>query len=240
MTRLLHDEVSEEETALLNLAEATLSEHAPVPLRTQPLRRHQIWWSRPVWKFAAVAASLVLILGASWMFLFNPSLEPNSASLPPRTLEARISGEPYSEFLRTRTGATAETGKVSPEALNRLGADRHEAGKFCLEQNDIGDALIQLEAAEQTGPDSPEIRNDLGVAYMESAAEGNLEKAAREFQRALELNPRYEPARFNLVLAYEREGDFSQARQQMEEYLRLDSKSSWAKEVQAKLQLLKR
>ena len=103
--------------------------------------------------------------------------------------------------------------------------------------NDVAAAVIHLEMAEATAPNSVELHNDLGVAYMESTGDSALDKAIGEFQRALDLNPHY--ARFNLALAYEREGKFSQAEQQLHEYLQLDASSSWAKEVRSKLQLLK-
>ena len=75
---------------------------------------------------------------------------------------------------------------------------------------------------------------------MESTGNGGLENAVTQFKRALELNPGYPPARFNLALAYERLGDFSHAREQLNLYLQRDANSGWAGEVRSKLQLWNR
>jgi tetratricopeptide (TPR) repeat protein len=74
---------------------------------------------------------------------------------------------------------------------------------------------------------------------QESTGDSALDRAIGEFQRALDLNSRYAPARFNLALAYEREGKFPEVEQQLQEHLQLDASSNWAKEVRSKLQLLK-
>src|SRR5207249_5057464 len=101
----------------------------------------------------------------------------------------------------------------------------HEIGRFYLQHNDFEKAVVPLEQAKERRPDSVEISNDLGIAYMESASDGALENAIRQFRQALEVNPGYPPARFNLALAYERLGDFSHAREQLSLYLQLDANS---------------
>src|SRR5205085_10754831 len=106
-------------------------------------------------------------------------------------------------------------------------------------RNEFAKAVSQLEQALQNAPLSLEISNDLGVAYMESGSAEGLAKALDQFQRALTLNPRYEPALFNMVLAYERLGRFAEAEQPSKRYLEIDAESAWAKEVQAKLQFWK-
>jgi tetratricopeptide (TPR) repeat protein len=230
--------VSADEASILDKAEADLPSRAPVSLSPTLETPQQSWW--PVWKSTVIAASFALAAGAIWVLFFAPSADRQERyGAAGRTLEARLSGQPYSEFVRTRTGASSESGRQAGEKLDRISGDHYEIGKFYLMDNNVADAVIHLEMAEATSPNSVEIHNDLGVAYMESTGDSALDKAIAELQRALNLNPRYEPARFNLALAYEREGKFSQAEQQLQEYLRLDASSSWAKEVRSKLQLLK-
>jgi tetratricopeptide (TPR) repeat protein len=252
---LMDENVSTDEASILDKAEASLPSRAPVnipPGTVKPLdgcalsglhslRSSRSGRQRLVSKWPYIAASLVLSAGAIWaLFSGQGPLRPEPSVPSVRTLEARLSGQAYSEFVPTRTGESRETEAQAGKTLNRISGDHHEIGTFYLQHRDVAEAVAQLEAAKAAAPNSVEIHNDLGVAYIESPGESALEKAVSELQRALELNPRYEPARFNLALAYEREGKFAQSEQQLQEYLQLDASSDWAKEVRTKLQLLKR
>jgi tetratricopeptide (TPR) repeat protein len=242
LVRLLDENVSAEESAILDGVEARLASHSPIPsYPPSVVKPAASSWAQSGWRLTAVAASLVLAAGTIWVLFFTPMAGRNEQSaVSGRTLEARLAGQPYSEFIHTRTGATPENSREAGDELNRLSADHHEIGKFYLQHNKISEAIGQLETAEQASPNAIEVRNDLGVAYMESPGDVALEKAIREFQQALDWNPRYEPARFNLALAYERAGDFSQAEQQLRQYLQIDANSNWAREARSKLQVLKR
>lgn len=239
LVRAMDEAVSEGEASVLDRAEAGLPRNAPLPFRPAVVHVSRPWWLKPVVKLTAIAATLVLAAGAIWILVSGETgQQQQQALVSGRALEARISGEPYSEFVRKRQAAP-ESPHAAGSELNRFGTDPHEIGRFYLKHADITGAVVQLEAAEKAAPDSVAIHNDLGVAYMESAGDAALEKAVHEFQRALDLDSGYEPARFNLALTYEREGKFSEAVQQLQEYMRLDVNSGWANEARAKVQLLK-
>jgi tetratricopeptide (TPR) repeat protein len=241
LVQILDEDVLPEELAILD----TVGTAAPHPghIAAQPLNLYARFcqWLRPGWKLAVVSASAIMIVAASWTLLFkNSSDTALQLARSERTFEARLAGQPYSEFVRTRTGSVTNNAASGNDELRRLGANHVEMGRFYLQQEEFAKAIAQLEDAKKQKPDAIEICNDLGVAYMESALDGSLEKAVDQFRRALQLNPRYEPALFNLALAYERMGHFSEAGQELRLYLQTDSDSDWAKEVKSKLQLWKR
>ena len=68
---------------------------------------------------------------------------------------------------------------------------------------------------------------------------GKLE-AGQEFRHALNLDPAFAPAVFNLALFYERTNAAEQAAVQWKRYLQLDPNSDWAREARDRLQGLSR
>jgi tetratricopeptide (TPR) repeat protein len=240
LVRMLDEDVLPEESAILNRIEIAALQPGTM---TEPLNLYRRFcqWLRPRLKLAVVSATVTIIVATSLTLLFkNSSDTAVQLARSERTFEARLSGQPYSEFVRTRTGPVLDSPGSGNDALDRLGANHVEMGRFYAQHEEFAKAIAQLEEAKKLNPDSIEICNDLGVAYMESALDGSLEKAVDQFRRALQLNPRYEPALFNLALAYERLGQFSEAEQELRLYLQNDSDSDWAKEVKSKLQLWKR
>jgi len=187
-----------------------------------------------------VSIGVIVVAAATLILVRDGSLNaPHAAGTAQRTFEARYSGQPYSEFIHTRTASAEDHVVVGEDELKRMSQNRYEVGRFYLQHDDFGNAVAQLEEAKLKQPFSAEISNDLGVAYLESGTEGALQKALAEFQRSLQINPRYQPALFNMALAYERLGQFAAAEQQLSLYLQIDPDSDWAKEVKSKLQLLK-
>ena len=238
LIRVMDENVSPEELAIIDRIEISRS---GAGLRvTQPLHGYDFvtQWLKPGWKPMLVFASMAVIVAAA--LLFNSRFStPAPVSSSERTFEARLSRQPYSGFTRTRTGAaTAEPASANDE-LNRLGANHAELGRFYLQHTEFVKAVAELENAGKQNPDSVEICNDLGVAYMESADDRLLEKALGQFQRALQLNPKYGPALFNLALVHERLGHFADAEQELKSYLQIDPDSGWAQEVKARLPLSK-
>jgi tetratricopeptide (TPR) repeat protein len=74
------------------------------------------------------------------------------------------------------------------------------------------------ETAEKV-PDSPRVRGGLGLAYQQM---DRLPEAAREFERAIELNPRLVDAHFSLAYVYEKSGRTEEAIAAYERVVRLD------------------
>jgi len=244
LVRVLNENPSPDEIAIIDSIESNHSSgRGRFEAPSLSLYQRFCRWAAPAWKVAAVSVSLIMLVAITWAFYLRDGNEKAlRVAVSERTIEARLSGQPYSEFIHTRTGSVADghaSGPSSDDQLKRFNADPHELGRFYLEHDEFAKAVAQLEEVIQTAPASAEISNDLGVAYMESGGDGSLEKALVQFQRALQLNPRYEPALFNMALAHERLGHFSDAEQQLKLYLQFDSDSDWAKEVKSKLQLLK-
>jgi tetratricopeptide (TPR) repeat protein len=157
-----------------------------------------------------------------------------------RPFEARISGQPYQPLVQTRGPDEPQVayGPLAGE-MTRLNAAGHEMGRFYLLQKDFDRALAYLEVAEQEIGAGPNVHNDLGVAYLERGT-GQLERAAAEFRHALELDPDFAPAAFNMALFYERSGRLNEAETQWRRLLQMDSGSAWVDEARSKLEGISR
>lgn len=238
--RMLNGEVdSTEATAVQEVTERWTKTKREIPRRTGTL-------SNWLLGFVAVAAVLVVAV-VSARVLLDRQAQPKSASevvqlllAQHRPFESRMANEPHLPILRTRgtDDPGVAYGLIAGE-LTKLSANSHEMGRFYLLQRDFAHAIPYLEIAGREVGAGPDVHNDLGVAYMESDA-SRVEKAAEEFRRALELDPAFAPAVFNLALLYERLNNAKQASLQWKHYLQLDPNSEWAKEANTRLQGMNR
>lgn len=238
LVRVTSSDLSPEEAAIVDSVEASMGKGHQLPVQAPAAHRWSSWWSMLGWRFAAVAGGVLGAIGLIW-FAFA-GLNPGPAAqlaLADRPFEARLADHSYAPFERTRAGRN-EAARSEPDSQLSVGSAGNETlGRFYLAHGDSTNAIKYLELAAKNAPDSPSVRNDLGVAYLESGNEFGLTKAASEFRQALTLNERYEPALFNLAIAYERLGYLPEAQQHLKLYLQIDSQSLWAQEVKAKLQL---
>ena len=238
--RMLNQEVNGEEAAAVETIKDRWNRtKREVPRRTGTL---------PSWLFGLAAVAAVLVLAVlSVRALLDRQVRPKSASeivqlllAQQRPFEARLADEPHLPIRRTRGAEDPGVayGLIAGE-MTKLSANSHEMGRFYLLQKDFAHAIPYLEVAGREVGAGAEVHNDLGVAYLE--ADGSrLDRAAEEFRRALDLNPAFAPAVFNLALLYERTNAADQAELQWKRYLQLDPNSDWGKEARTRLQGLSR
>jgi len=237
LMRVMDDDLAPDEAAVIDCVEAFGPRRFPLFREPLGISEKLQSWFRPGWRLASITAGLMVVLfGAALAFWWTPASQPVLLSSVERTFEARMADEPWSKFVRTRSQSRSETDRSGPGELARLRANNADIGIFYLMSNNFAQAVSFLEAAVKEQPASSQLRNDLGVAYMESGTDGSLQKALGEFEEALRLTPKYGPALFNLALVYERLGQFPEAEQRFRLYLQTDQDSGWAKEVKSKIQ----
>jgi tetratricopeptide (TPR) repeat protein len=238
--KILSADVSAEETgAVQMIAQQWDSAKHAMPRRTGMLQTR-------LFRFVAIAAVLVVAIIAVRV-LTEQQPQPKSASeivqlllAQQRPFESRLANEPHLPIVRTRGAEDPgpSYGLIAGE-MTRLSADSHQMGRFYLLQKDFGRAIPYLRIAEREVGAGPEVHNDLGVAYLEGNG-ARIEKAADEFRHALDLDPAFAPALFNLGLFYERTSLPERAAVQWQRYLQLDPNSGWGKEARSRLQGLSR
>ena len=240
--RLLDEDVTVDETTVIQLVTAEWDKKS----KERMVPRTGTWKS---WFLACSAVAAVLIMGlVSFQFVSNRTGGADSPGevvqlllSQQRPFELQMSNQPHLPILRTRgTDDPGVSYGLLAGELTRLSADSHQMGRFYLLQKDFNRAIGYLELAEREVGARAEIHNDLGVAYLEGGGESRLQKAAQEFRHALETDPSFAPAVFNLAIFYERTGAGPDAESQWKRYLQLDSNSAWSVEATTRLRNLSR
>lgn len=75
------------------------------------------------------------------------------------------------------------------------GARHYRNGSDALERGEVGQAITELEQAAVLLPEASEVRNHLGIAYLEA---GRSDEALREFEEAVSLDCTNDAAVHNL------------------------------------------
>ena len=198
------------------------------------------------WMLVLGGIVAVLVLAAGIRELVDHMGEPRSANevvqllldQHHRPFEGRLSGQPALPFLATRGPEDSETTNFGLLAgqMTRLSATSSEMGQFYLLQRKFDRAIDYLQPVARESGATPEIHNDLGVAYLESGGAQNLQKALNEFRLALAVKPDFAPASFNLALVYERMRDTVGERLELIHFLKIETDPAWAEQARVKFE----
>jgi len=88
------------------------------------------------------------------------------------------------------------------------GQAHHGLGLLAMKSGDTAEGLVHLQAASKALPTDPDVRNDLGFAFMQAR---RLDDARFELMTALDLSPNHPRAARNLVILLLRQGEAAQA-----------------------------
>ena len=232
--RLLQADLDEEEVEL----ERAAAQWERRNLQPVPTRRSGEIWKRASYAFVGIAAVLVLaFLFRGFFFVGQPTAEDIIQALLERNrpFDAQMSRQPYVALTMTRSSETGPKFELLAEEMTKRAADAYRLGRFYLIEGNYTKAIDELRTAAEDPNAPPEVHNDLGVGYLQRYGEGDLERARREFESALNKDKGFPPAIFNLSLLYERNGMSADAEQHWQRYLELDSDSGWAQEVRKKV-----
>jgi tetratricopeptide (TPR) repeat protein len=119
------------------------------------------------------------------------------------------------------SGDAREAIDLYVEALTtwpHLTAARIKLGRLFLTLRDYIRAQEYLEAAVANDPGSPDLMNDLGVAYFHQR---RITTAMKQFKSAAQIDDRFAPSYFNLALCYLSMADQNSARDYLHKYLTL-------------------
>jgi CHAT domain-containing protein/tetratricopeptide (TPR) repeat protein len=208
----------------------------------------------PRWAFAV---ALLLLVGSSgWWFLSSRQSQSADRLLAEayaqqRTLAMRIPSAQFGQ-LRVERGSdrsrlTRPSALLEAEAIIAREISRHPdsavwlqaKGRADLMDGNYAAAIESLQRAADIQPDSSSVSIDLASAYFQR---GETESRNADFGKAVELlgkvllrQPDDQVALFNRAIAFERMSFFSQAIEDWEHYLRLDSKGDWSNEARDRL-----
>jgi tetratricopeptide (TPR) repeat protein len=235
LMRLLDEEARPDEASELQVITTEWDKRR----QAAPRRTRSSW----LWTIGGIAAALIIGV-ISLQLMLRPVAEPASATevvqlllSQNRPFEPRMSDQPHLPIVRTRgPGDPGVAYGLLAGEMTRLAASSHEMGRFYLLQRDFQTAIEYLRMAEREPGAPAAMHNDLGVAYLESGGEANIQKAMNEFRHALTLDLSYAPSVFNLAVLFERTGTVAEAEAQWRKFLQIESESPWSAEAKSRLE----
>jgi len=147
--------------------------------------------------------------------------EPNGAMMPdvsqtlekaqkePENFDAQIkAGNMYVQIQRIEKAVeffnkAASLKPTENEKIVQLGNSFFDIGEF-----EKADAYYSQ--ALEKNPNDISVRTDLGITFVERK-NPDYDRAIKEFQTSLQLNPKHEPTLYNLAIAYFKKGDSANA-----------------------------
>lgn len=243
-----------------------LNERKKLPLK-EPKKGGPGGGKSPFTSYLAIAASIVLVAGASFgvwrVFFYQPDLNKGLVALrlafsKERPLEARLSDFNYAPLPNQRGGPSKVdylqrdiAFSLLPKEVseNPSAPSHHALGQYYLAEHKFDQAIDQFNKALGLDPNNAKIHSDLGAALLEQGkiqSSGpdkgkELETFARSlghFNRALELYNSLLEAHFNRALVSQHMMPSQQAQAAWREYLQRDASSPWADEARRNLKLL--
>jgi CHAT domain-containing protein len=216
------------------------------------------WWETRAFLIqlaGTLSVAAILILGALWMTVFEPSRAVNrllsDAYSEQRTIAVRMADARYAqveafrgpELSRLRRPTSLLEAEVTiAKALSRKPDDPFwldAQGRADLMDENYSSALSALERAHRFSPEDQNIAVDLSTAYF---LRGEVLKRSEDYGQAEELlgqvlakNPRNGLALFNRAINSERLLLYEQAVSDWHRYLEIDPNSPWSEEARKRL-----
>lgn len=172
-----------------------------------------------------------------------------SLGLSRRPLEGRLSKLNYRQYITGRKLTRSGRRKIEAIGQNKAktqGSSLGHSDKAFLHilMGNIQEAILELRRSTTGTTETAQNFSDLSAVLVERANDLNnpldFVLALNASARAVELEPSLEVGRFNLALSLEKCLLFHESIRAWEEYLHLDSNSSWASEARSHLATLKR
>ncbi|HEX3579294.1 MAG TPA: zf-HC2 domain-containing protein [Thermoanaerobaculia bacterium] len=203
--------------------------------------------NRNWWMGIAAALILVAAIGTLTYQRFHVRLgdvKQEYAKVKNRPLEARLSGFDYVPHVVKRGGDDDDhdtqldvmKGKAA-ELMELQGTDAktlHARGiGFLLAADDPKKSIPDLQAAAERDPNNATYQNDLAAAMIAAGSNNPaiLQRALAACDRALHIDSRSPDALFNRAVVLQDLGRDAEALAAYEQYLKVDSTSSWAAEA---------
>ena len=216
------------------------------------------WWKGPFSRrraaFAVLAFGIVVMVGWSASRMLRP---PSAEQLlaraytERRTIQVRIAGAKFAPMRVERSAGGSNLDK-SPSLLKAeavIGENLRKnandpswldaRARADLLDGNYESAIKSLQQALETQPDSPQLLTDLASAYFERAESANRPidygHAIEALGQALAKAPDDPVALFNRALISERMFLYTQAVDDWQHYLRVDSQGEWADDARKRL-----
>jgi hypothetical protein len=201
----------------------------------------------------ATVGLVISAIAITGVFILTGGQSPSEAGMEAlriavnkeRYTEARISGGlPYSRYAGTVRGGDNAPDDLhfdhARDKVNAAASGSDVDSKLVLARSwlaqgmpdDANKALTILNQVLQSGVETPEVLNDLGVARFQL---GDYDDAIAYFNRALAASPGHNEALFNRAIALGHLNRDAEARQDWEKFINQTSDENWKNEARTRL-----
>jgi tetratricopeptide (TPR) repeat protein len=207
----------------------------------EPARRRSWLW------LAAAAAMAAVLMPPVVSYIAGKrdplrGLKETALQLPARPVEGRLTDFEYVPFQADRTAENrppalevqAEAARIEEDG-GTTSSSLHARGVAALFTGDVSKAVRFLVAASRTEPQSTDIWSDLAVAYL---AAGDAVAGLTAANRAITLAPASAAAHFNQGLALQSLGRRREASDEYRQVIRIEPRSRWRQELDARIRAL--
>lgn len=128
----------------------------------------------------------------------------------PNDFDAQIkAGDMYAKIKKFDTAVEfyEQANRIKPEDYETI----VKIGNTYLDSNQFEKAEKWYEKALAKKPDDLNVRTDFGITFVERE-NPDLNRAVKEFQTSLRINPNHEPTLYNLGIAFHKSGDLEETK----------------------------
>jgi len=115
----------------------------------------------------------------------------------------------------------------------RQGEEHFQKALRAYAEKDYHRAIKEFQKSLSVYPENPVVYSDIAYVYYDM---DEIDKSYDYQKKAIEIDPDYANAHYGLALVYKKRGDRRSAKQQWEEYLRIEPTGYYAKKATEEVQ----
>ncbi len=175
-----------------------------------------------------------VIISLTFIAYFIPYMMPSIGNTPDTGKQAQTQAQAVKTINSLEQNATQNP--KSADAWVRLGNAYSDYGKNFYNPSAYQKAVDSYKKSLEIDPKNINVQVDMAIQYFRM---GQIETATAEAQKAIQSNPNFAPAYYNLAVFLVSQGKKDDAIKAYENYIKTDPKGEMVAEAQKQIETLK-